>query len=355
LTRRGDERRELAFVQRDVDDLPTPAALARIERHRDPGRRLGPRGVVRRRQRAAHRRAIGIARERGVSAQRDEHEIVRPVVRPRPRAAERRERTPDQAGEARVQRLPAEAQRLERPGRRRLEHDVRARREAAEELAPALRCERQRDAAFARVEGEPAQAALGLGDLAEKGATTPECVTSRRLELDHVGAEVAEDLAGEETGLLAEIENADSVEHASPPQPTICCARRSSISALRRRRFAGAARRRARRARAAAAQRGRRRVEGATGRGVRKRPALVRSISTSTARDHLRVLVQRLEPGLGRADVLGPAARTAAWCVSRSPCRARAPARPAWHATRGVAEALVASSPAGRARHSPRT
>ena len=101
LTRRGDERRELALVHRDVDELPAPAALARVERHRDARRRLGPRGVVGGRQRAAHRRAVGVAGERRVAAHRDEHEVVRAEAGPGPRAAEGRERAPDQARQLR--------------------------------------------------------------------------------------------------------------------------------------------------------------------------------------------------------------------------------------------------------------
>src|SRR5213595_2303755 len=71
-----------------------------------------------------------------------------------------------------------------------------------------------RQAALGGVHGEPEERTLGVGDAAPEGRAAARRVARTRLDLHHVGAEVAEELAGEEAGLVRQVEHADAVEVA---------------------------------------------------------------------------------------------------------------------------------------------
>src|SRR5439155_10708719 len=139
----------------------------------------------------------------------------------RPGLPERRERAQDQAPVPRVQRLPAEAARREAPRRLGLEDDVGRRRQCEEQLAPARPVEREGDPALRRVEREPEERTVGIGGAAPEGRPPARRIAVRRLDLHHVRAEIAEDLAGEEAGLRREVEDADAGEGVAQRAPTL--------------------------------------------------------------------------------------------------------------------------------------
>ena len=76
-----------------------------------------------------------------------------------------------------------------------LEHDVGLGHEPAEVVGPRVGGEVEHDAALGRVVVPPPEAALGVVDVVGEGSVGAAGVTARRLDHDHVGAEVAEQLA----------------------------------------------------------------------------------------------------------------------------------------------------------------
>src|SRR5437016_3235683 len=88
----------------------------------------------------------------------------------------------------------------------------RASRAKTTPTAPARPVDGEGDAALRGVEREPEERAVGIGRPAPEGRPPAGRIALRRLHLHHVGAEVAEDLAGEEAGLVREVEDADAGE-----------------------------------------------------------------------------------------------------------------------------------------------
>jgi len=134
LEHRGgaDVRHHHRLLEGDVDVLALAGPLAGEEREGDADRSLDPAVVVRHRERAADRRAVGIACGVEVAAHGCHGEVGAAPARARPRLAEGRERDVDQARVAGAKLRPAEAGRG--PG---LEHHVGAGGEPEEELAAA--------------------------------------------------------------------------------------------------------------------------------------------------------------------------------------------------------------------------
>src|SRR5439155_10459437 len=123
--------------------------------------------------------------------------------------AEGGERDVDQARVLGVELRPAEARRG--LGR---EHGVGPCGEVEKERAAGGAREVERHASLGGVHGEPEEPALGVGDAAPEGRAAARRVAAGRLDLHHVGAEVAEELAGEEAGLARQVEDASAVEVA---------------------------------------------------------------------------------------------------------------------------------------------
>ena len=98
---------------------------------------------------------------------------------------------------ARVDVLGAEAPLLHRAGAEVLEHDVGARGQlGGDPLALGL-AQVERDAALVAGEDRPPQAVVVV---AQAAPVAHRVADARRLDLDHVGAEVAEQRAGERAG-----------------------------------------------------------------------------------------------------------------------------------------------------------
>src|SRR6185503_10338103 len=105
-----------------------------------------------------------------------------------------RDRDVHEPGLERVECSVAEAERVEPAGRLGLDQEVRARDETPQHLAVARIVEIERDAALsARVRPER-QRALGIPLVAEVRPGAPQRAAAARLDLDHVRAEVGEDL-----------------------------------------------------------------------------------------------------------------------------------------------------------------
>src|SRR5262249_14595009 len=119
----------------------------------------------------------------------------------------------DAVNEARIP--PPELLPADGAHRRRVEHHIRALGEREEELPSARPRHVERDPALRRVEREPKEGAVRVRDPAAKGRAPPRGVAARRLHLDHVRADVAEELPGEEARLAGEVEDPGPVEVAA--------------------------------------------------------------------------------------------------------------------------------------------
>src|SRR5262249_62404447 len=108
-----------------------------------------------------------------VAAHRDHAQVRASPACVRPRLSERRERAQDQPRVPRMQNVPAEAARTERPGRPGLEDHVGTVGEAQEELPARRTLELEGATALRPVEREPQERALGILDAAPEGRPPP--------------------------------------------------------------------------------------------------------------------------------------------------------------------------------------
>ena len=210
------EQRERRLHQRDVDDLPSPLAehVAVVERRQDAlhgehrGERVAERDACARRRlareavdvpEAAHRlRDGGVARALGV----------------RPGLAVPGDACEHDAGVRRRQPLVAEVPALERARAEVLGDDVRDADELEQELLAPRLAQVERDALLVpRLYGPPEGAAL----VASVAPVAQRVGLAGRLDLDHLGAHVAEQPAGERAcEQRAELDQAHARERAGP-------------------------------------------------------------------------------------------------------------------------------------------
>ncbi len=208
------EEREARLEERHVDHLPLPEAerVALVQRGQNPLRRVHAGERVAERDVHARRR---LARE-AVDVADAAHRLR---DRREPRAGRVRAGLPvardARDHEARI-RLPEllrrEVPALERPGAEVLGQDVAVLDEAAEQLLTALGAEVQRHALLvARLHRPPERTAL-----VARLAPLPQRIgLPRRLDLDHLGAHVPEQAAGEGPGEQhAELDDANTCERA---------------------------------------------------------------------------------------------------------------------------------------------
>ena len=68
----------------------------------------------------------------------------------------------------------------------------------------------ERDAAFGSIVIPEGQAALGVGDVVEKRPDLAAGLAAGRLDLDHIGAEIAEELPAELTLFVCQFEDPET-------------------------------------------------------------------------------------------------------------------------------------------------
>jgi hypothetical protein len=138
-------------------------------------------------------------REAGVSTHCNDHQIVAPVARVGSRLTEGADRTVDEAGIPASQGFPAQPALSQGAGFAAFEYDVCVRDQLQEGTPTLIRVEVDGDSALARIEREPRQASLGIRSSPYKGPPPARGVALRRLQLDDVGAHVAENLSGQKS------------------------------------------------------------------------------------------------------------------------------------------------------------
>lgn len=129
-----------------------------------------------------------------------------------PEGAEAAEDEPWVEGVQRFIPEAASGQRRRAPRCGRLDHGIGAAAEIQEEVAPARPIEIQGDAALAGVERQPEHRTFGIGNASDERRPPPCRVALRWLDLDHIGAEVAQQLARQKSRLGGEVEDPVTVE-----------------------------------------------------------------------------------------------------------------------------------------------
>ena len=158
-------------------------------------------------------------------------------------APERGDRGPDQVGVVLGEIFVVEAEFFEFALVVGIDHDIGGFDEAAEVGLPLAGGKIDHDAALGGVVVPEIEALFGVGDIVHEGFVAAGRVAFGRLELDHVGAHVGEQLAGPSAAFVAEFDHAQVVErlhrgevgrdigvggHRTP------CSLRSAISASER-------------------------------------------------------------------------------------------------------------------------
>jgi hypothetical protein len=187
------EQVDLGVEHRDVD--PGPGALVRRAQHPGEGGDSGvhPGAQVADRQAGAHRLAADLAGERHAPAQRLDDHVERRAVAVGPVEPEAGERGDDQPRVQLAQHVRADAELLHRAGPEVLHHRVGRAHQPQQRLAARVGLQVDADALLVAVHRQ----VVGAVAVDEVRADLPGGVAVGRLDLDHTGAEVAEDLRGE--------------------------------------------------------------------------------------------------------------------------------------------------------------
>jgi hypothetical protein len=166
---------------------------------------------------AAHRGTVGLTGHPQVSAHGDADQIAADEVCVGTGETEGGDRAVDQprVGCGQVGRV--EAQGGQNAGAEGLEHHVDSGQERPVTRPPSLAHEVEDDPALAGLERQPGQAALGIGVASQIGRAAQLAAAAGGLDGDHVGAQIAQDPARQRPGLVAEIEDAHSLQHRSGP------------------------------------------------------------------------------------------------------------------------------------------
>jgi hypothetical protein len=100
-----------------------------------------------------------------------------------------------------------------------LDQDIGRRHQPAELLATRVLAEIEDDAALVGVVEPEEQAAVGIGVLLKKGADPARRIAAGWLDLDHVGAQVGEQLAAIGAAFVGEVEDANAAQSTHRGQP----------------------------------------------------------------------------------------------------------------------------------------
>ena len=218
LTPGGDPRRALVeqagerrVHQRDLDVAPLTRAGPFDERGLDAVGRQQPADQVHDRRPGLQRAPVRLARDRHQPAHGLQQEVVAGqrggLVGGR---AERGHRAGDEPGVVLAQRVAVEAPGADQPGPEGLDQHVGAQGELTRQRAIVLVVEVERERALVAVQAQVV-GALALVPRRAPGARVVAAV--RALDLDHVGAEVAQQHRGERAGEHArEVGDEDSVQ-----------------------------------------------------------------------------------------------------------------------------------------------
>ena len=242
------QRPDHAGLHRDIEVLAEAGAVALDEC--DDGVRRGLRASVQPGLRVAdgHGRPVAVAGQREQPARRLDRQVRRRRVRVRSALPERRDRGVDQRRVERAQILVAQSEAGEAPRLERLQQDIRAFGERTQLRLPPGGREVEGDAALAAAVRGPVERAVRVALAAVlEGRHAARVAALGRLDLEHLGAEVGQDVAGDLAACGRQVQDADAGERRG-----CCCGRHRRAVVTTRRRW------RSRRGRSRGARRRRR-------------------------------------------------------------------------------------------------
>ena len=204
------EDAELTFEHRDVDELPASGLLSGVERGQDAERRVHAGRDVGDRDAAADTRAAGFPGYADQAALRLDHEVERRPVAVGTVLSEARNRTINDAGMPGACARVVDAELLDRPDPKILQHDVGVLEETKEEVLALRMFEIDLDAALVPVQADEVRR-LALVERRSPGAR--DVAVSGRFDLDDLGAVVAEHRRRKRSRQrVSQIQNRDVVE-----------------------------------------------------------------------------------------------------------------------------------------------
>src|SRR5208282_2032668 len=180
------------LLHAQIDPLTLSSVIAgeQREHHRD-------RAEVRRRViRLESQRTNGSVTRKTIDvehpAERGQHGVVGDVIAVRAGLAEGCNRAEHERGILAMENIPAKAELVERARRETLNDDVGAARELEKNVRAARMVEVERERALVEIVEPEEQAAVAMRQVVEERAHAARVVTGGRLDLDDVGAHVAE-------------------------------------------------------------------------------------------------------------------------------------------------------------------
>ena len=187
--------------------LALAEVVARPQRRQHADRGEHPGAVVRLQPHTLHGRLAWKAVGPHHAAGRLRDQIGSAVLGIRPRLPERADGYIDQPRVVRFQVGVAETEVGEPSGGRRLDQHVRGRGESREQIPTVLLGEVERHAAFTGVVEPERQTLLGVWRAVQKRADPPRRVSIRRLDLDDVGAQIAQQLSAHRALEVGQVEH----------------------------------------------------------------------------------------------------------------------------------------------------
>src|SRR5947208_13102772 len=209
------EHADQAVMQADIDEPPAPGLRPLVQCGEDRHRPKYPADHVAQRYAELHRHMTPLAIDAERTRQGLRHDVERRLVPQRALEAKAADRAVDEARVDSRQLLVAEPEPVHHAGAVILDEDVRVGNEAAQDVGARLLLQVDDEALLVAVDAEEIVALAR-----DKGRKMPRLVAEpRRLDLQHLGAEIAETLRAKRPG-----QDAGQVDDPDPRQRPRPCA-----------------------------------------------------------------------------------------------------------------------------------
>ena len=202
------------LVNGDVDVLALAVQIAVPQGHQGGVGGLGAGMEIGGGHLARHGRPVGVTREEHVAAHGHRDEVGHLEIAVRSGLSEGRQGDDDDVLLYLRQVIVSQPKAGEVSGRKALQHQVELPNETLEQVLAVGGGQIEGDASLAGVVGPPVEALLGVGIVAVERGNVARGVAFGRLDLDHVGAHVAQNLTGQLPLGVGEIENAKLIKKA---------------------------------------------------------------------------------------------------------------------------------------------
>ena len=208
------DRRRSRLLHAEIDPLTLGSIVACEQREHHSDRAEIRRRMIGLQAERTHRRVIRKAVDVKHPAERGQHGVVRDVIAIWTGLSERRNRAQHERWILPMQNFPAKPELVHRAGSEALDNDVGAARELKQDVGAARMLEVQRQRALVEIVEPEKEAAIAMRQIVEEGADAASVVAVGRLDLDNVGAHVAQDSRAELCAMSRQVEDAQARERA---------------------------------------------------------------------------------------------------------------------------------------------